>query len=126
MNYATKIMIIDDSYTNRIFFKAILEELDIQVIEAHCASQALEVLNSVTPDIILLDMCMPIMNGIEFLQKFRLRQNKTPVIVVSVLDEQTQIQKALRAGASDYLIKPVEPENLVKCIAQYVNCEILY
>ena len=125
MSNKTRVMVIDDSYTNRIFFKAVLEEVDIEVIEAPCASKALSMLKSVTPDVILLDMCMPMMDGLEFLQQLKPLEKNIPVIVVSVIDDHALINKALRLGASDYIVKPVETEDLIKRIARLTACEVI-
>ena len=125
MRKRTKIMIIDDSYANRILFRAVLEELDIEVTEVHSANKALSILNKVKPDIILLDMCMPMMSGIEFLQNLKELKKVIPVIVVSVLDDQSQIKEAFFYGASDYLIKPIESDELVKCISRFTECEVI-
>jgi CheY-like chemotaxis protein len=124
MSEKTKIMIIDDSYTNRVLFKAILEDLDIEVIEVHSAVKGLKILKEVNPDIILLDMCMPMMTGIDFLKELQKRKKTIPVIVVSVLDDQSYIKQAFNYGASDYLVKPVEIDELIRRISQYTECEI--
>jgi two-component system response regulator YesN len=124
MSDKTKIMIIDDSYTNRVLFKAILEDLDIDVIEVHSAIKALKILKEINPDIILLDMCMPMMTGIDFLKELQKRKKTIPVIVVSVLDDQTYIKQAFNYGASDYLVKPVEIDELIRRISQYTECEL--
>jgi two-component system response regulator YesN len=125
MSNKTKIMIIDDSYTNRVLFKAILEDLDIDVIEVHSAIKALKLLKEGTPDIILLDMCMPMMTGIDFLKELQKKKKIIPVIVVSVLDDQTYIKQAFQYGASDYLVKPIEIDELIRRISQYTECELV-
>jgi len=125
MSNKTKIMIIDDSYTNRVLFKAILEDLDIDVIEVHSAIKGLKLLKESNPDIILLDMCMPMMTGIDFLKELQKRKKTIPVIVISVLDDQTYIKQAFNCGASDYLVKPVEIDELIRRISQYTECELV-
>jgi CheY-like chemotaxis protein len=125
MGTKIKIMIIDDSYTNRILFKAILEEMDIEVTEVHSAEKALTLLDEVNPHIILLDMCMPTMTGIDFLIEIQRLDITTPIIVISVLDELSYVQQAFLHGASDYLVKPVDVDELIKRIAQYTENEVL-
>jgi CheY-like chemotaxis protein len=125
MSKKTTVMVIDDSYTNRLFFRAVLEELDIEVIEAPGVSKALAILKELTPDVILLDMCMPMLDGIDFLERWQPMEKKIPVIVVSILDDHSQIAKALSLGASDYMMKPVETEELIKRIARYTECEVI-
>jgi CheY-like chemotaxis protein len=118
-------MIIDDSYTNRVLFKAVLEDLDIDVIEVHSAMKGLKILDETNPDIILLDMCMPMMTGIDFLQELQHQNKHIPVIVISVLDDQAYIKQAFTYGASEYLIKPVEIDELIRRISRYTECELV-
>ena len=125
MSTKIKIMIIDDSYTNRVLFRAVLEDLDIDVIEVHSAMKGLKILDETGPDIILLDMCMPMMTGIDFLQELQLQNKHIPVIVISVLDDQAYIKQAFYYGASEYLIKPVEIDELIRRISRYTECELV-
>jgi putative two-component system response regulator len=123
METKIKTMIIDDSYTNRMLFKVILEDLDIEVIEVCNAIKALDLLNKVTPQIILLDLCLPIMGGIEFLDELRIRKKEIPVIVMSVYDDLDYKREAFNHGASDFLVKPVKIHQLAKRISKYIECE---
>lgn len=125
MSTKIKIMIIDDSYTNRVLFKAVLEDLDIDVIEVHSAMKGLKILDETCPDIILLDMCMPMMTGIDFLMELQQQKKHIPVIVISVLDDQAYIKQAFFYGASEYLIKPVEIDELIRRISRYTECELV-
>lgn len=122
----TKIMIIEDSYTNRVLFKALLEELDLEVVEFSNAVKALEKMESTHPDIILLDICMPIMTGLEFLQEFRQNYPNVPVLVISALDDPLYIEQANALGANEYLVKPVDSEELIRRISCYIECELTY
>ncbi len=122
----TKIMIIEDSYTNRVLFKALLEDLDIEVVEFSNAVKALAMMDSTRPNIILLDICMPIMTGFEFLQEFRQIYPTVPVLVISALDEPMFIEQAYALGANEYLVKPVDSDELIRRISCYIECELTY
>ncbi len=124
MGTKTNIMIIDDSYTNRVLLRAILDDLEMNVIEVHSGMKALKLLYDYTPDIILLDMCMPQMNGLDFLQELKKLNKKVPVIVVSVLDEQAYIDQAFQQGACEYLLKPIEVNKLLGTISKYTEIEM--
>jgi len=117
-------MIIDDSFTNRVLLKAILDDLDINVIEVHSGLKALKIMDDVNPDIILLDMCMPQMNGLDFLKELKDRKKNIPVIIISVLDEQTYIKQAFQQGACEYLLKPFEVNKLLCMISNYTEFEL--
>lgn len=124
MGTKTTIMIIDDSFTNRVLLKAVLDDLDINVIEVHSGLKALRLLDDFVPDIILLDMCMPQMNGLDFLKELKVRRKSIPVIIISVLDDQTYITQAFQQGASAYLLKPFDITKLLCMISNYTEFEL--
>lgn len=119
----TKIMIVEDSYTNRVLFKALLEELDMEVTEFSNGMKALHQIKVNKPDIILLDLWMPVMTGLEFLKELRRDNSETPVIVVSAMDDTSYIEQAYALGANEYLVKPVISEELIRRISAYIECE---
>jgi CheY-like chemotaxis protein len=120
----TKVMVIEDSYTNRILFKAILEDCGMEVLELSSAVKALEVMITEQPDMILLDMCMPVMTGFEFLRIFRLTDATTPVLVVSALDGLEYQAQAFALGANEYMVKPISCEELIRQMSGYIKYEV--
>lgn len=117
-------MIIDDSFTNRVLLKAVLDEMDLNVIEVHSGLKALKLLKDYTPDIILLDMCMPQMSGLDFLQELKKLGKKVPIIVISVLDDKQYIDMALQQGACEYILKPFDANKLLCLIANHTEVEL--
>jgi DNA-binding NtrC family response regulator len=117
-------MIIDDSFTNRLLLKAVLDDMDLNVIEVHSGMKALKLLKDYTPDIILLDMCMPQMSGLDFLKELKILGKKVPVIVISILDDQNYINKAFEQGACEYILKPFDANKLLCLIANHTEVEL--
>ena len=116
-----KILIVDDDTTNRKFLNIVLSKKEnIEVIEAENGSDAL---NKLSDDIavILLDIYMPVMDGIMFLKNLKMEKPEfanIPVIVLSTDD--TKKQEALSWGAADFIMKPVNPVNLWEKISKYL------
>jgi sigma-B regulation protein RsbU (phosphoserine phosphatase) len=106
-----KILIVDDEPFNVDYLEQELEELDYQTIAAVNGQDALEKVQSESPDLVLLDMMMPIMDGFEVLA--RLKANPAtrdiPVIVISAMNDLQSVVKGIKLGADDYLPKPFEP-----------------
>lgn len=109
------ILLVEDNMVNREICKSILNKLELPV---HCATngtECLEMAFSCKPDLILLDIRMPVLNGFDTLQ--RLQQNpdscNIPVIMVSSESEVDSVVKALSMGASDYLKKPFAAKELL-------------
>ena len=110
----TKALIVDDSSLMRKAVRKIFEDSnEIEVSgEAENGRQALELIPALSPDVIVLDVNMPGMNGIEVLRKIREKTNN-PVIMLSVISDADIIGEALQAGADDYIGKPFGPQELV-------------
>jgi two-component system KDP operon response regulator KdpE len=111
MNTAT-ILVVDDEPQLRRAMRATLTDLGYSVIEAKTGEEALEVLQSDTPDLILLDLNMPGIGGLETCRAIR-ESSDLPVIVLSVRNTERDKVEALDAGADDYVTKPFSIQELL-------------
>ncbi|HNX24401.1 MAG TPA: SpoIIE family protein phosphatase [Spirochaetota bacterium] len=109
------LLCIDDSKLNRAFIIKILTPLNITIFEAENGIKGLEMLTEREYDLILLDIVMPEMDGFGFLNEFQKRENKefVPVILMTGLDDLNSKIKGLNIGADDYLLKPLNEEELI-------------
>ena len=110
-----KILIVDDEKKNTKLFKAMLKREDYQIIENFSGEQALKTVDVVNPDLILLDVMMPGINGFNVCRKLK-QAEKTkiiPIVMVTALSEKEHRLKALEVGADDFLSKPVDTTELV-------------
>ncbi len=117
------ILTIDDESYIRQSIKAYLEDFGFAVLEAENGKKGLEVFNSNKVDLILLDLRMPEMNGLEFLKTIRKKSPGTPLIVASGTGNISAVVEALHFGAWDYILKPIEDMNVLyhsvrKCLAE--------
>lgn len=102
----TKVLIIEDNETLNEAYKLILEKDGHEVTTAFNGEEGLEKLKDVSPDLILLDMLMPKMDGLEFLRHFTpSKYPKTTVIILSNLNEDEQVEEARKLGAHRYILK---------------------
>ena len=115
---AIKIMITDDHSMMREGLKNLLElDGDIEVIaEAVDGEDCLDKLLTVTPDVLLLDINMPKMNGLEVLKKLKERKSKVKVLVLTVHNETEYLMKAVEIGINGYVLKDSESAELKKAI----------
>lgn len=107
----SKILIVDDEPFNVEYLVQELEDLDYLTLSALNGQQALEKVISDSPDLILLDIMMPLMDGFEVLQRLKTDPNTRdiPVIIISALSDLKNVIKGIELGAEDYLPKPFEP-----------------
>lgn len=118
-----KVMIVDDHIMMREGIKKLLEfDKSIEVIEqASDGLECLEKIEGVKPDILLLDIDMPQMNGIEVLEKLKEQNNPVKVLVLTVHSEIEYLVKAIDIGASGYILKDsgsAELKNAIQCIME--------
>jgi two-component system, sensor histidine kinase and response regulator len=108
------ILTIDDESIIRKSFKDFLEDANFRVVEAENGARGIEVCFSEDPDLILLDLSMPEMDGFEVLELLTVKKPDTPIIVVSGIGVLRDAIKALRMGAWDYLLKPLEDLSMLE------------
>ena len=112
------VMLVDDHALLRTGVANIInQESDLEVIaEAGDGVEALEAYDRVHPDVILLDLRMPRMEGVEVVRRIRERDPHALVIVLTTYDTDDEIQRALKAGAKAYVLKDISADDLVGCI----------
>jgi DNA-binding response OmpR family regulator len=107
-----KILVVDDEERMARFIRLNLEHDGFQVVEAHRGQEAMDKLRTSLPDLILLDIMMPDMDGFEVLKLVR-EVSDVPVIMLTAKGEEDDKVKGLELGADDYITKPFSPRELV-------------
>ena len=116
-----KLLLVDDAMFMRAALKKVVEEAGHQVIaEAGTGAEAVEVYGSVNPDIVLMDITMPDMDGIEATKLIMGSHPEAKIIMVSAMGQMDMVVKAITAGAKDFVVKPVDNEKLKSCIRKYM------
>jgi DNA-binding NarL/FixJ family response regulator len=120
-----RVLVIDDHTLIRAGISALLERMEhIEVVgEAGDGSEAMRLIEKLTPDVILLDLQMPGLSGFEVLEQTAARFPKVRIIVLSVHDAEDYAQRSLRAGAAGYLPKSAASTELARAIDQVVRGE---
>ena len=105
-------LVVDDSGVVRKVARRIIEDLGVECEEAEDGQKAYEFCQKKIPDAILLDWNMPVMDGIEFLQKLRqMDQGDVPKVIFCTTENDTShIQRAIDAGADEYIMKPFDSD----------------
>jgi DNA-binding response OmpR family regulator len=107
-----KILVVDDEERMARFIRLNLEHDGFQVVEAYKGMQAVQVLRDQMPDVVLLDVMLPDIDGFEVLQLIR-EVSSVPVIMLTAKGEEDDRVKGLELGADDYVTKPFSPRELV-------------
>jgi two-component system KDP operon response regulator KdpE len=116
-----RILVVDDEPAIRRALRAPLMELGFQVSEASRGEEALQLLRGVTCDVVLLDINMPGIGGIETLRRIRAFAPRLPVLMLTVRDGEEEKVEALELGADDYVTKPFSTRELIARIRTAVR-----
>ncbi len=120
-----KIMVVDDEADIRNIIKMHLEEKGYNFLEAEDGEQAIKLLktgdNLVNCGLILLDIRMPKVNGIECIEYFRDQAPGIPIVVITGYPETEMAVDLMKKGVKDYLVKPVESEKLLEIVNKHVS-----
>jgi len=110
------ILVVDDSTTNVVLLEAIFDDRGYRIETAFSAKDAFNIIEKQTPDLILLDLLMPKINGFDFFRQLRKKKTTrdTPVIVVSAATDEENVQKIMKMGAVDFIKKPIDLDYLVE------------
>ena len=113
-----RVMLVDDHRVVRMGLKAYLSTLpDIQVVgEAGTGEEAVQLASELAPDVVLMDLLMPGMDGVEATRRIKKASPRTQVIVLTSYHEDEHIFPAIRAGALSYVLKDIDPDDLAEAI----------
>ncbi len=121
---ALKVTIIDDHTLFRDGLRGLLERHGLKVLDSVGDAQAgYAALDRQSPDVVLLDLRLPGTGGLEILRELRKDANCPPVVMLTTSDQEADLVEALRTGASGYLLKDMEPDDLVVALRAIVSGE---
>ena len=113
-----KVLIVDDDIISRKVMKAVCVRLGYKVVEAADGEEAIEVYEDVRPDVVLMDLRMPGMGGVEAIIAIRQLDPEARIIVLSTYDMDEDIHRAIQSGAKSYLLKDMSTEEVAETIRE--------
>lgn len=120
-----QIMIVDDSLIMRINLKKILEKQGYQVVAEACNGQeAIEKYATFQPDLVTMDITMPVLDGISALEAICIADQNACVVMISAMGQETKIIEAINKGARHYIVKPFKENDVVKIIGGVLNARM--
>lgn len=116
-----KILLVDDADFMRMRSAKLLTENGYSVVEAQNGAEAIEVYMAEKPDVVLMDITMPVMDGITAVREIVKRDPQAKVIMCSALGQQTMVIEAIKAGAKDFIVKPFQPDKILSTLKKHVG-----
>ncbi|AFZ55789.1 integral membrane sensor hybrid histidine kinase [Anabaena cylindrica PCC 7122] len=125
---APQILIIDDDTNHRLILTSLLQEIGCHILEASDGKQGLQLVSQNQPDMILLDLAMPNMNGFEFMVNLQenLPTHNIPIIVSSANVFESSRQQSLQAGAAAFIPKPLQRDQLLNALQSLLKVDWMY
>jgi DNA-binding NtrC family response regulator len=121
MKRDTTILIVDDEPNVRLVFRTALESTGYRIVEATDGEEALSTLETSSPDLVILDLQMPRLNGMATLRQIREMEIEIPVVIVTAHGRVPDAVEAMRLGAIDFLSKPLTPDELRKVVSEVID-----
>lgn len=119
---AKNILICDDAAFMRMMIKDILSKNGYTVAgEAENGVRAVEKYNELKPDLVLMDITMPEMDGIQALKNIKAADSSAKVIMCSAMGQQAMVIESIQAGAKDFIVKPFQAERVLEAVKKVVG-----
>lgn len=117
------ILIVDDIPLNVLLIQKMLGQYHFNITTANDGQTALNMIAEKQPDILLLDLMMPGIDGYEVIERLRAQEEtkELPIVILSALNSNDDVTKGFKLGANDFITKPIIMERLLSCIATQVN-----
>lgn len=119
---SSTVLIVDDAEFMRVMLREILADAGLQVVgEAANGEEAVRLYNELRPDLITLDITMPVLDGVEALKRILALDPRATAVMVSALGQKQKVLEAIQSGARDFLIKPFDPDRVRATIDRLVE-----
>jgi two-component system cell cycle response regulator DivK len=118
-----RVLLVEDNDDNRLIYATILTHRGYSVVEAPNGLDGVLKAEAHHPDLIIMDISLPVMDGLEATRRIRANPSTSsiPVLAVTAHAREADRERALRAGCNDYLAKPVEPRRLVEQVERLIG-----
>lgn len=116
-----KILVTDDALFMRAMLKGILIANKCAVVEAANGQEAIDQYKFHRPDLVFMDITMPVMDGITATTQIKACDPDALVVMCTALGQQSMVLDAIRAGAKDFIVKPFQPERVLECVKKLIG-----
>lgn len=116
-----KVLLVDDAAFMRMRCAKLLTENGYSVDEAENGLEAVEKYQAIKPDLVLMDITMPVMDGLAAVAEIRKIDPEAKIVMCSALGQQNTVMSAIKAGAKDFIVKPYQPEKILSTIKRFIG-----
>lgn len=119
---AIRVLIVDDAAFMRMLLKDIVTKAGMEVVgEAANGQEAIDKYNELKPDVVTMDITMPVMDGIQAIKEIKKQDPAAKIIVCSAMGQQAMVIEAIQAGAKDFIVKPFQANRVIEAIQKVIR-----
>ncbi|KNF08826.1 chemotaxis protein CheY [Gottschalkia purinilytica] len=119
---ANRILVVDDAAFMRMMIKDILTKNGFDVVgEAENGAKAIEKYKELKPDLVIMDITMPEVDGIQAVKEIKTIDNNAKIIMCSAMGQQAMVIESIQAGAKDFIVKPFQADRVVEAIKKVLG-----
>ncbi|MCS7220757.1 MAG: response regulator [Anaerolineae bacterium] len=116
-----KVLVVDDAQFMRMRCARLLSENGFEVLEAQNGAEAVRVYQAHRPDVVLMDITMPEMDGLTALRQIRCHDPEARVVMLTALGQQGIVIEAIKSGARDFIVKPFDTERVLSAVRKMLT-----
>jgi len=116
-----KVLVVEDDPVNFQLLNVFLKKTGIKILHAATGGEVMSSFEEDTPDVVLLDVQLPDINGVQLTEMMKSQHPEVPIIIQTASILETQIQEMLELGCDDYVLKPINREDLLNKISNLLN-----
>lgn len=118
----SKILLVDDAAFMRMMIKDTLSKNGYtDLYEAADGAQAVERYAELSPDLVIMDITMPNMDGLEALKAIRSKDPNASIVMCSAMGQESMVIEAIKSGAKDFIVKPFKPDRILKTVSSIIG-----
>ena len=119
---AKKILLVDDAaFMRKMIMDTLTKNGYTEVFEAVDGADAVEKFSSIGPDLVIMDITMPNMDGLEALKAIRAKDGNANVVMCSAMGQESMVMDAVRSGAKDFIVKPFKPDRVISTVGKILG-----
>ena len=119
---AKKILLVDDAaFMRKMIRDTLIKNGYTEVFEAVDGADAVEKFGEIGPDLVVMDITMPNMDGLEALKAIRAKDGSANVVICSAMGQESMVMDAVRSGAKDFIVKPFKPDRVLKTVTSILG-----
>ncbi len=117
-----KILLVDDAAFMRMMIKDTLTKNGYNdLYEASDGAQAVQMFSEINPDLVIMDITMPNMDGLEALKAIKAKAPNAAVVMCSAMGQESMVIEAIKSGAKDFIVKPFKPDRILKTVTGIIG-----